>query len=342
MREFSYSPSWGHEVEEPDDVMLAAQLAAVLEVSAWPKPGNVHRMADLGPKTYERFLAGSLAIGPACRKAAERGLSAGEGRISLSEIGLGSLMEEAASSDGSWQTSGPSHTGFIILAIPLSASAGLLLGEGSALNLSALRPSLSAILEASTVEDAVGLYRAIRKSSSTKLGELSPSAEIPDVFSPRAEEELREKSITLLDVLKASSSWDLVSRELLEALRLSSDIGLPTFKRYLEETGSLNVAIVNTYLALLSSARDTHLARAWGLRRTPRMPDALRIGLEMAEEVSRRAGEALELGGAATKEGLRAVEELDAWLRSLDLNPGSCADLTACTLMLAILMGFRP
>ena len=334
--------SWGHEVKGPDDIMLAAQLAAVLEVSAWPKPGNVHRLADIGPKTYERFLAGSLAIGPACREAAERGLLAGEGRIGLSEIGLGNLMEEAVSSDGSWQMSGPSHTGFIILAIPLSASAGLLLGESSGFDVRSLRSALSNVLKASTVEDAVGLYRAIGKSASTKLGELASPAEIPDVLDPRAEEELRARGLTLLDVLKASSPWDLVSRELVEALRLCSEVGLPAFKRYLDETPSLNVAIVNSYLALLSSARDTHLARAWGLRRTPRMPDALHIGLEMAEEVSRRAREALELGGAATREGLRAIEKLDAWLRSLALNPGSCADLTACTLMLAILTGFRP
>ena len=331
-----------HEITGPDDVMLAAQLAAVLEVSAWPKPGNVHRMGDLGPKTYERFLAGSLAIGPACREAAERGLLAGEGRIGLSELGLGLLMEEAASSDGSWQASGPTHTGFIILSIPLSASAGLLLGRASGMSVSALRSALSDVLEASTVEDAVGLYRAVRMSASTKLGELGPSAGIPDVFDPGAEEELRARGLTLLDVLKASSPWDLVSRELVEALRLSSEVGLPAFRRYLEETGSLNAAIVNTYLALLASARDTHLARAWGLRKTARMPEALSAGLEMAEEVSRRAREALELGGAATEEGLRALEELDAWLRSLELNPGSCADLTACTLMLAILTGFRP
>ena len=333
---------WGHEVRGPDDIMLAAQLAAVLEVSAWPKPGNVHRMADIGPKTYERFLAGSLAIGPACRKAAERGLLASVGHLGLPELGLGDLMEEAVSSDGSWQMSGPSHTGFVILAIPLSASAGLLIGTGSSLEVSAIRSALSDVLKASTVEDAVGLYRAIRKSASTKLGELASPAEIPDVLDPGAEEELRARGLTLLDVLVASSPRDLVSRELVEVLRLSSEIGLPVFKRYLEETGSLNVAIVNSYLALLSSARDTHLARSWGLRRTPRVPDALSIGLEMAEEVSRRAREALELGGAATEDGMRAIRDLDAWLRSLDLNPGSCADLTACTLMLAILTGFRP
>lgn len=335
-------PSWGHRIESPDDVMLAAQLAAVLEVSAWPKPGNVHRMGDLGPKTYERFLAGSLAIGPACRRAAERGLLAGEGRMDLSELGLGGLMEEAVSSDGSWQGSGPTHTGFVILAVPLSASAGLLLGRGSAVSLGALRSALSDILRASTVEDAIGLYRAIRKSASSKLGGLSPSAGIPDIFDRGAEEELRARGLTLLNVLKACSSWDLVSWELVRALELSSGVGLPAFKRYLEETGSLNVAIVNSYLALLSSTRDTHLARAWGLRKTPLVPDAVSLGLEMAEEVSRRAQEALELGGAATEEGLRAVEELDRWLRSLELNPGSCADLTACTLMLAILTGFRP
>ncbi len=329
-------------VEGPDDVMVAAQLAAALELSAWPKPGNVHRRADLGPKTFERFLASSIAIGPACRRAAERGLLAGEGRLGLPEVGLGELMYQAARADGAWQRGGPDHTGFIILCLPLSASAGLVLGEGVEMSVEALRAGISRLLEASTVQDAIGLYRAIRLSASTKLGQLSPSAGIPDVFSPRAEGELEARGLTLKRVLEACAPWDLVAAELLSALRLSSEVGLPAFRRYLSETGSLNTAIVNTYLALLAEARDTHVARAWGLRRTSVMPDAVFAGLEMAEEVSRRAREALELGGAATPEGLRAVEAMDEWLRGLGLNPGSCADLTACTLMLALLTGFRP
>jgi len=323
--------------------MLAAQLAAALELSAFPKPGNVHRLADLGPKTYERFLAGSLALGPACRKAASRGLGVAKGELEPSSLGLGQLIEEAIVSDGYWQSSGPTHVGFALLAIPISASAGLALGASSPdLDIGALRSGVAYLLDNSTVQDALALYRALRKSSSSKLGTLRPEAGLPDVFDPSAERWLIEEGLNLKEVLKISSNWDLVARELYTALEASVRIGLTRLEDELREHGSLNTAVVNTYLALLSELTDTHVARAWGLRKTKYIPDAIVEGLEMAEEVSRRAREALELGGASTPEGLRALYEMDEWLRSMGLNPGSCADLTASSLMLALLTWLRP
>ena len=329
-------------VEGPDDVMIAAQLAAALEVSSFPKPGNVHRRADLGPKTFERFLAGSIAIGPACRKAAERGLAVAEGSLGPSEVGLGSLIEEAVRKDGSWQKADPTHTGFAMLAIPLSASAGLALGKGLELSPRALRSGLLELLRSSTVEDAKALYRALRASCSTKLGTLRPDVGLPDVFDPRAGEVLAERSLRLWDVLEKCSSWDLVARELCRGLELSSEVGLRRLEEEMRQHGHLNTAVVNAYLALLAEAEDTHLARAWGLRKTPLIPDAIWEGLEMARKVSEEARRILELGGARTPEGLRALWEMDKWLRSEGLNPGSCADLTACSLMMALLTWLRP
>lgn len=329
-------------IEGPEDVMVAAQLAAALELSGWPKPGNVHRMADLGPKTYERFLAGSIAIGPTALEAARRGLLAGKGELELADVRLGSLIERAARDDARWQVSGTTHMGYIMLCVPLSVAAGLALGEGRELSIEVLRASVSRLLQASTVRDAADLYRALRAAASTKLGRLRSEAGLPDVFDPEAEETLARRGLTLLEVLRISSKWDLIARELASSLELCVNVGLPALRGNLDRYGSLNVAVVNTYLTLLAEVRDTHLARAWGLRKTSYMPDAVLEGLEIAKEASRRAREALKLDGAATREGLRALEEMDKWLRSLDLNPGSCADLTACTLMLALLTGLRP
>ncbi|MDP6641398.1 MAG: triphosphoribosyl-dephospho-CoA synthase, partial [Nitrososphaerales archaeon] len=55
------------------DVMNAAQLAASLEVSATPKPGNVHRNADYPSTRFEHFLSGAVALGPAISSAASQG-----------------------------------------------------------------------------------------------------------------------------------------------------------------------------------------------------------------------------------------------------------------------------
>ena len=40
-----------------DHVSRCLQLAILLEVSAYPKPGNVHRTADFQETDYEHFLA---------------------------------------------------------------------------------------------------------------------------------------------------------------------------------------------------------------------------------------------------------------------------------------------
>jgi triphosphoribosyl-dephospho-CoA synthase len=82
-------------VKTADDVMEAAQLAAILEVSATPKPGNVHRGADHLPTRFEHFLAGSVAIGTSMREAARRGQRAAAGRMRYSQIGIGNLTKKA-------------------------------------------------------------------------------------------------------------------------------------------------------------------------------------------------------------------------------------------------------
>jgi len=65
--------------EVGDLVARCAMLAALLEVSAYPKPGNVHRLRDVPGTRYEHFLAGSVAMGPAMRKLALGGYDARRG-----------------------------------------------------------------------------------------------------------------------------------------------------------------------------------------------------------------------------------------------------------------------
>ncbi len=60
-------------------VRRCATLAALLEVSASPKPGNVHRMRDRPDTRYEHFLAGSVALGGAMWRMAVRGYEAEDG-----------------------------------------------------------------------------------------------------------------------------------------------------------------------------------------------------------------------------------------------------------------------
>jgi triphosphoribosyl-dephospho-CoA synthase len=91
------------------------------------------------------------------------------------------------------------------------------------------------------------------------------------------------------------------------------------------ETKDLNLAIIQSFLTMLSKYPDTLIAR--------------KCGDEAAEEVSKMAAEVLDAGGALTEEGKKRITELDTHLRSdgNNLNPGTTADITAAGLFLLIL-----
>ena len=92
----------------------------------------------------------------------------------------------------------------------------------------------------------------------------------------------------------------------------------------------MNAAIVHTFLKILSNHPDTFIAR--------------KAGIEKAREVSLDAKNILKTGGLAAAEGRKGVNDLDLKLRSSGnrLNPGTTADLTAATLALCTLSGYRP
>lgn len=58
---------------DPLYVSRIAQIASVLEVSGYPKPGNVHRTRDFDDMVYEDFLVSGIVIGDTMRLAARRG-----------------------------------------------------------------------------------------------------------------------------------------------------------------------------------------------------------------------------------------------------------------------------
>jgi triphosphoribosyl-dephospho-CoA synthase len=90
------------------------------------------------------------------------------------------------------------------------------------------------------------------------------------------------------------------------------------------------MAVVHTYLKILSEYPDTFIAR--------------KAGIEKAWQVSADAKRALELGGLETQDGRKSIFELDSRLREYEnrLNPGTTADLTAAALALCTLNGYRP
>lgn len=204
-----------------------AQLAMMLEVAAFPKPGNVDRCHDYPDTRLEHFLASIILAKPALQKAEHAG------------SGVGTIIHEAVELS-SVHSGGNTHFGAFILLIPL------IMGEGI--------PGATRIVKDTTVEDAVEFYRAFGK---TKVRVLSDDE--LDVNDPKVYQELERRGMTLYDVMLHSAPNDMVAREWVNGFALARR----TADRIMEE-GCGRDSIVKTFLWLLSIEPDTFVIKKHG------------------------------------------------------------------------------
>lgn len=323
-----------------DEVMVKAQLAACLEVSGYPKPGNVHRLRDFPDTRFEHFIAGSIAIGPAIRFSASSGIRAGLNEIDLNDISIGSLIKRAVLNVNCFHSGGNTHFGMITLFIPLAASAGMCFAKWRSLSEVKLRTSFIEIVKSTTIRDALDFCEALRIAGVGGLGKLSNSS-LPDVNSSDVKNRIVSENITLYDLLDFSSSWDLVASEFVNGLETVFSVGYPSFLEFYEEYNDINIAIVHSFLKLLSIKPDTFIARKFGLKFSSDIVEALSIGLNFSRNISLRAQRILDLGGLTSSDGRRELFKLDDELANAGLNPGSTADVLATSLFAALLLGFK-
>ena len=294
---------------DPDLVAKIAQMASVLEVSGHPKPGNVHRTQDFEDMVFEDFLLSGIAIGNSIKKAAEHGLKYGEDKPH--QIMLGKLIKEAVIETGKWVENN-TNLGIIMLLTPLAAAAG------SVQDINDLREKTGEIMSATTPEDAVNLYDAINIADAGGMGE----REDLDVGSEKAKQELLEKEINMYQVLDISASWDLLAYELTHNYPVSFQLGYPTYKS-LKKLYGINKATVQTFLTILSGNPDTLISR--------------KFNNTISEMVTADAKIILDRGGILTPEGKSLLIKFDQDLIDHKYNPGTTADLTASSLMIALL-----
>jgi triphosphoribosyl-dephospho-CoA synthase len=308
-----------------DAIGRCAGLAVLLEVSAYPKPGNVHRLADFQETRYEHFLASALSISSFMREAAARGIQVAINKLDLNKVGCGQIIRDTISDVLTWQKGGNTSLGTTILLTPLSIAGGMTATTGM-MKLETLRQNLGRVIQATTPQDAVHLYEAINLAKPGGLGK----AKKFDATDPASKAEILRLGVTLFDIFKMAADYDDVAKEWVTNYSVTFELGYPFFRKVLEQTGELNVATVHVFLRILSENPDTLIAR--------------KVGLEKAREVTLKAREALAEGGLMTERGKKLVNELDQKLRTPDhrFNPGTTADLTASTLMVALLDGLRP
>ncbi len=295
---------------DPDLVAKIAQMASVLEVSGHPKPGNVHRTQDFDDMVFEDFLVSGIVIGNTMKKAAERGLEYRD-KNKLSKIKLGELIKEAVKETNRWVENN-TNLGIIMLLTPIAAAAGSIKEFNSLMN------KTREIMLATTPKDAVNLYDAINIADAGGMGE----REDLDVGSEKAKEDLLEEGINMFQVLDISASWDALAYELTHNYPVSFKVGFPTYKS-LRKSHGINYATVQTFLTILSQKPDTLISRKYDNT----------ISLKVKED----AKIILDRGGILTEEGRSLLIKFDRDLMNHKYNPGTTADLTASSLMIALL-----
>jgi triphosphoribosyl-dephospho-CoA synthase len=296
------------------DVVLAQQTSVVLEVRGDPKPGNVTRGRPFPEISYEDFMFAAASIGGPLELSYQmaRARHAEEG-------GFGGIWGSSLLGASRASVENRSNTifGTLLLEIPLA------LGAISARKISDVIPAAKRVVAESNVDDALSFVESARacRVGGLEHGLLDGRARRFDVSSPRGSEEIRRSGATLLDLLRLSARYDLLSRELISGFPLVRRCSA-RYVELLREFGRPERASSALYCSLLSAETDTLIAR--------------RAGSETAEEVRRQAAVAMELG-IFTPEWIRAMEDLDRTLRSRDLNPGALADLTAASVFAALL-----
>ena len=69
------------------------EMAILFEVSA-NKPGNVNFVVGFEGTRVEHFLASAVAAAPSFEEAAKHGIAISEGKLKISEAGIGQLMKD--------------------------------------------------------------------------------------------------------------------------------------------------------------------------------------------------------------------------------------------------------
>lgn len=287
------------------DIAAAAQLACLLEAAA-PKPGNVSPGVRFGDTTYEDFLASAAAIG------------APLGAAGASP--LGTTIRRAVQATQRW-TSANTNLGIVLLLAPLARAAAQRLGDVNprvargTIDTVDLRTAVCRVLADTTIDDAREAYAAIRLASPGGLG------------SAREQDMASEPTVTLLETMRLAADRDGIAREYATGFQTTFEIAMPALARARHAGHDWNDAIVETFLTVLATAPDTHIAR--------------RAGQDLADDVTRQARAVLEAGSVRSSTGRSAITRMSEALRDEHnrANPGTTADITTAAIFVVLMGG---
>jgi triphosphoribosyl-dephospho-CoA synthase len=268
-----------------------AQLALLLEVAATPKPGNVDRERDHDDLRFEHFLAGAVG--------------ARDGLLSMADpsTGVGEAFEHAVA--GMAERAGRNtQFGALLVLAPLVRAAAR---EDCGLD----AEGVERVVVATSVEDAAGFYRAFDHVDVAVRDPPEGMALLDVRRGADAVDELRDRSLTLAEVMNRSADRDGVAREWVAG----HERVFTAAQAIAALDGPVTDRAAEVFLELLSREPDTFVADTHGT--------------ETARSVMVRAQEARE-GGP------QLVQAFAESLVAEGINPGTTADIVAGALFVAM------
>jgi triphosphoribosyl-dephospho-CoA synthase len=286
---------------KPEEIAKMAQIASALEVSGYPKPGNVHRTRDFDDMEFEDFVISGIVIGDTIREACTD--------VDVENPQLGKYILQAVAETDRWIKNN-TNLGIVMMTTPIAVAAAI------SDSFDDIRENIKLVMGNTSVDDACDLYDAINIADAGGMGDQDEY----DVASDNAKNELRENGQTMYDVLKISAPWDMLAREMTGDMPAVFEIGYPKYHE-LRQSKSQNDACVLTFLTILSHIPDTLISRKYGSDEAMKISLMTRDLLNIKDEPD-------------FKDRLR---EFDDYLFKNKYNPGTTADLTAASIFVSYL-----
>ena len=264
------------------------------------KPGNVSLFSAGHRMHAKQFVASAQAAA-----------------VPLFEPGAPVGQRIEAAMDATWRAVGcNTNLGILLLCAPIAAAAER---QGACATRSALRSAIEAVLASLDREDASAAYRAIAQANPGGLG----NAPDQDVY--------QEPTLGLREAMALAASRDAIARQYVQAHGDLFDIGLAALSPGVvlsdaapgkPASDATTAAVQQVFLGFLRCIPDSHIVRKHG------------------EAVAHTVMTAAQDWKGVVEPGkVPAFAAWDESLKAQGINPGTSADLTVATLLLAGLLG---
>ncbi|MFC7187378.1 triphosphoribosyl-dephospho-CoA synthase [Halorubrum yunnanense] len=305
-----------------------ATLALLLEVAGTPKPGNVDRRRDLDDLRFESFLGGAVGAREGLELAATDEASVGD----AFERGVAGMADRAGTN---------TQFGCLLLLVPLLRAT---VDDTDSSPAGRLTPTtVDRVTRDATVDDAVAFYRAFEH---VDVAVADPPADAADLDVRRGSDAasvLRDRGLTLRDVLAISADPDdpdrVPDRNAQEWVE-----GFPRTFRAAEwiraDTGPLTDRAARAFLGLLAAEPDTLVAASHDPETARRASARAAALLGGGDPGSAGPADTDEIhADSVHRADLDAAESLATAFVDEGINPGTTADLTSAALYVALRRG---